>query len=202
MSPKEPRDTAKRMETARTLAEALPYMRKFAGQTFVIKFGGHAMGDEALSRTFAQDIVLLKQVGINPVVVHGGGPQIAEMLDRLKIKSEFIDGLRVTDKTTVEIVEMVLAGSINKQIVSRINEVGGTAIGLSGKDANLIEARKLERTRTTDSNIEKVLDLGFVGEPVRINTHALDVLSPGIVGISPTLAIGSSIRLAPASKAT
>ena len=191
MSPKEPRDTTKRMETARTLAEALPYMRRFSGQTFVIKFGGHAMGDEALSRTFAQDIVLLKQVGINPVVVHGGGPQIADMLDRLKIKSEFIDGLRVTDKTTVEIVEMVLAGSINKQIVSRINEVGGTAIGLSGKDANLIEARKLRRTRPTDSNIEKVLDLGFVGEPARINTHALDVLSSSdIIPVIAPLGLG------------
>lgn len=177
MSPEKPRETAEQMETARTLAEALPYMRKFSGQTFVIKFGGHAMGDDALSRTFAEDIVLLKQVGINPIVVHGGGPQIADMLERLKIKSEFVDGLRVTDKATVEIVEMVLAGSINKQIVSRINEVGGTAVGLSGKDANLIEAAKLEHTRATDSNIEKVLDLGFVGRPTRINTHALDVLT-------------------------
>ena len=162
---------------ARTLSEALPYMRKFAGRTFVIKYGGHAMGDEALGRMFAKDVVLLKQVGINPVVVHGGGPQIGAMLKRLQIKSEFVDGLRVTDRETVEIVEMVLSGSINKQIVSLINEVGGKAIGLSGKDGNLIQARKLRRTqRDDDSNIEKILDLGFVGEPQHINPEILETL--------------------------
>ena len=159
---------------AKTLSEALPYMRRYAGETFVIKYGGHAMGDPKLAGPFARDVVLLKQVGINPVVVHGGGPQIGEMLERLKIKSSFVDGLRVTDRDTVEIVEMVLSGSINKQIVTSINEAGGKAVGLSGKDGNLIEARKLRRThRESDSNIEKILDLGFVGEPHRINPHIL-----------------------------
>ncbi|NDF12810.1 MAG: acetylglutamate kinase [Proteobacteria bacterium] len=159
-----------------TLAEALPYMRQFAGETFVIKYGGHAMGDDALSKSFARDVVLLKQVGINPVVVHGGGPQIGKMLEKLKIKSSFVDGLRVTDKATVEIVEMVLCGSINKQIVMDIQEAGGMAVGLSGKDSALIEARKLRRTqRDPDSNIEKILDLGFVGEPVRVNPNILVV---------------------------
>ncbi len=168
-------DMEERLRVAATLSEALPYMRRFAGETFVIKFGGAAMGDESLARQFARDVVLLKQVGINPVVVHGGGPQIGRMLDRLKIHSNFVDGLRVTDAATVEIVEMVLAGSINKQIVSAINNAGGTAVGLSGKDGDLIVARRLERTvRDPDSNIEKVLDLGFVGEPERINPHLLE----------------------------
>jgi len=162
------------LDTARTLSEALPYMRRFADATFVIKYGGHAMGDDELARSFARDIVLMKQVGINPVVVHGGGPQIGAMLERLKIQSSFIDGLRVTDKATVEIVEMVLSGSINKQVVTAINGAGGTAIGLSGKDGRLIEARKLKRrSRDPDSNIEKLLDLGFVGEPARINPGLL-----------------------------
>jgi acetylglutamate kinase len=159
---------------AATLAAALPYMRRYAGKTVVVKYGGHAMGDEALGEFFAQDVVLLKQVGINPIVVHGGGPQIGQMLDRLKIKSSFVDGLRVTDRETVEIVEMVLSGSINKQIVSSINAVGGLAIGLSGKDAGLIRATKLERKHESDSHIEKVLDLGFVGEPQRINAKVLE----------------------------
>ena len=163
------------LDKAQTLSEALPYMRRYAGETFVVKFGGHAMGDASLAKKFARDVVLLKQVGIHPIVVHGGGPQIGQMLERLKIKSEFIDGLRVTDKATVEIVEMVLCGSINKQIVTEINEAGGNAIGLSGKDGNLIQARKLKKThRMSDSNIEKILDLGFVGEPSRINPHVLE----------------------------
>jgi acetylglutamate kinase len=162
---------------AAVLSEALPYMRRYAGKTILVKYGGHAMGDEAIAESFARDIVLLKQVGIDPIVVHGGGPQIGQMLQRLKIKSDFIDGLRVTDRATVEIVEMVLSGSINKQIVSAINRVGGTAIGLSGKDGDLIRARKLARTkRDPDSNIEKVLDLGFVGEPEAINTKVLETL--------------------------
>ena len=160
---------------ARTLSEALPYMRRYSGRTFVIKYGGHAMGDESLGELFARDVVLLKQVGINPVVVHGGGPQIGQMLERLKIKSSFIDGLRVTDQETVEIVEMVLSGSINKQIVTAINNQGGKAVGLSGKDGHLITARKLRRTqRDMDSNIEKILDLGFVGEPYQINPQILE----------------------------
>ena len=164
-------------QTAATLIEALPYMRQFAGSTFVIKYGGHAMGSEELARDFARDVVLLKQVGINPVVVHGGGPQIKAMLDRLKIQSEFVQGLRVTDAATVEIVEMVLAGNINKRIVTAIQEAGGQAVGLSGKDSRLIEATKLtKRVRSPDSHIEEVLDLGFVGQPARINTQLLDVL--------------------------
>ena len=163
------------LEKARTLSEALPFMRRYAGATFVIKYGGHAMGDADLAKLFARDIVLLRQVGINPVVVHGGGPQIGRMLERLKIKSAFIDGLRVTDKDTVDVVEMVLAGSINKSIVSAINEAGGFAVGLSGKDGNLIRAQRLRRTkRDPGSNIERILDLGLVGEPTEINPHILD----------------------------
>lgn len=161
---------------AHTLAEALPYMQRHEGHTFVIKYGGHAMGDDELAKLFAEDVVLLKHVGINPIVVHGGGPQIAEMLERLKIQSSFIDGLRVTDAATVEVVEMVLAGTINKQIAAAINGAGGFAVGLSGKDGNLIQAAKLRRTkRDPDSNIEKILDLGFVGEPRQISTHVLEV---------------------------
>src|SRR5512134_1653689 len=163
------------LEKARTLCEALPYMRRYSGASFVIKYGGHAMGDEALAGSFARDIVLVRQVGINPIVVHGGGPQIGRMLDRLKIKSEFVDGLRVTDKETVDVVEMVLAGSINKEIVSAINAAGGFAVGLSGKDANLLRAQRLRRTKQdSGSNIERILDLGLVGEPTEINPHILD----------------------------
>jgi acetylglutamate kinase len=160
---------------AETLAEALPFMRRHAGSTFVVKYGGHAMGDAIGGQQFAADIVLLKQVGINPIVVHGGGPQIGQMLERLNIKSNFIDGLRVTDAAAVEIVEMVLCGSINKQIVSAIGDAGGMAIGLSGKDGRLIVARKLRRTaRDPASNIEKIVDLGFVGEPQQINAAILE----------------------------
>jgi len=162
---------------AKVLSEALPYMRRHEGATFVVKYGGHAMGEEERAREFAQDIVLLRQVGINPIVVHGGGPQIGDMLKRLKIQSSFVDGLRVTDQATVEVVEMVLSGSINKQIVNAISAAGGTAVGLSGKDGGLIEAEKLTRTkRDPDSNIERVLDLGLVGEPSRINPRLLDAL--------------------------
>ncbi len=165
------------LQKATTLSEALPYMRNYAGETFVIKYGGHAMGDDELAALFARDIVLLKQVGINPIVVHGGGPQIGHMLTRLKIKSSFIDGLRVTDRDTVDVVEMVLSGSINKQVTAAINGAGGMAVGLSGKDGGLIRARKLRRPgRKTDSNIEKVLDLGFVGEPTAINADMLAAL--------------------------
>ena len=163
------------LRTASTISEALPYLREFAGETFVIKYGGHAMGDADLAERFARDIVLMKHVGINPVVVHGGGPQIGNMLERLKMQSSFVDGLRVTDKATVEIVEMVLSGSINKQIVSSINKAGGVAIGLSGKDGHMIEAQKLRRTqKDPDSNIEKILDLGFVGEPVIVIPDILE----------------------------
>ena len=166
------------LRTARTISEALPFLRRYAGKTFVIKYGGHAMGDSSLGESFARDVVLLKQVGINPVVVHGGGPQIGQMLERLKIKSEFIDGLRVTDAATVEVVEMVLSGTINKHIVASINAAGGRSVGLSGKDGNLIVAEKLQRTkRDPDSNIEKVLDLGFVGEPKEINPDVLEMFA-------------------------
>ena len=170
-------NTAKESHSqAQILSQALPFMRRYAGQTIVVKYGGHAMGDNNLAQLFANDIVLLKQVGIHPIVVHGGGPQIGQTLERMKIKSSFIDGLRVTDAETVDVVEMVLAGAINKQVSAAINEAGGLAIGLSGKDGNLIRASKIQRTkRDPDSNIEKVLDLGFVGEPDQINVHVLEV---------------------------
>jgi acetylglutamate kinase len=177
---------------ASTLSEALPYMRRYAGKTFVVKYGGHAMGDETVAELFARDIVLLRQVGINPVVVHGGGPQIGAMLSRLKIKSEFIDGLRVTDRETVEIVEMVLSGAINKQLAAMISAAGGVAVGLSGKDGGLIRAEKLTRTkRDPESNIEKVLDLGFVGEPKTIDTSIIGALQKsGIIPIIAPIGIG------------
>ena len=162
------------LEKAEILTEALPYMRRYAGKAFVIKYGGHAMGDASLAASFANDIVLLQQVGVYPVVVHGGGPQIGAMLERLKIKSEFIDGLRVTDSATVEIVEMVLSGQINKKIVADINAAGGTAIGLSGKDGGLIKVRKA--THLPKSKNEKEIDLGFVGEPKEIDPYILDAL--------------------------
>lgn len=166
---------AKWLEQAKLLSEALPYMKRYTDKTVVIKYGGHAMGDPEMAKLFARDVVLLRQVGLNPIVVHGGGPQIGAMLDRLNVKSEFIDGLRVTDEETVRIVEMVLAGSINKEIVSAINEAGGRAAGLCGKDSNLIRAKKLVRTkRDEESNIEKVLDLGLVGEPDVIDPHILE----------------------------
>ena len=182
------------LRTVSTLSEALPYMRQFADETFVIKYGGNAMGDGAVSRQFAEDIVLLKQVGINPIVVHGGGPQIGKMLERLKINSSFIDGLRVTDAAAVEVVEMVLSGSINKQIVSEINAAGGMAVGISGKDGQLIEARKLRRhAKDPDSNIEKILDLGFVGEPVRINPSILqEFAESNIIPVVAPIGIGEN----------
>jgi acetylglutamate kinase len=159
------------------LSEALPFMQRYWGKTVVVKYGGHAMGDEHLARQFAADIVQLKLCGINPVVVHGGGPQIGRMLDRLGIASRFEDGLRVTDRATMEVVEMVLAGSINKGVVSDIQRAGGRAVGISGKDGNLCLARKLSRTRRDpDSNIERVVDLGFVGDPERIDTTLLDTI--------------------------
>ncbi|CAA7611427.1 Acetylglutamate kinase [Candidatus Terasakiella magnetica] len=168
-------DRAAWLDRAKTLSEALPFMRQFSDQTLVIKFGGHAMESDDLARLFAHDVVLLKQVGINPVVVHGGGPQIDHMLKRLNIVTPRVDGLRYTDEATVEVVEMILSGKINKQIVSAINEAGGFAVGLSGKDGHLIRARKLRRTKKDpDSNIEKVLDLGFVGEPAEITPHILE----------------------------
>ena len=162
-------------EQARVLSEALPHMQQYDDEIVVVKYGGHAMGEEAMARDFARDIVLLEQTAINPVVVHGGGPQIAAMLKKLGIKSEFAAGLRITDAATIEIVEMVLAGSINKQIVGYINAAGGKAVGLCGKDGNMVQAKKVTRTVVDpDSNIEKIVDLGFVGEPDKIDTTMLD----------------------------
>jgi acetylglutamate kinase len=151
-------------DQARILSEALPHMQRYDEETVVIKYGGHAMGEEDAARTFARDIVLLEQTAINPVVVHGGGPQIASMLKRLGIESKFAGGLRVTDAATVEVVEMVLAGTINKQIVSHINQAGGKAVGMSGKDGNMVIAKQINP------------ELGFVGEPDKINTAVLDQL--------------------------
>lgn len=170
MSASDAQDQETGFAIARTLAEALPFIQTYDRKTIVIKYGGHAMGEEALAASFAQDVVLLKHLGVNPVVVHGGGPQIGRMLDRLAIQSRFEDGLRVTDAPTMEVVEMVLAGSINKQIVRAITAAGGKAVGLSGADAGLLRARKTtRRARDPDSHVERVLDLGFVGEP-----HAVD----------------------------
>src|SRR5262245_60595044 len=162
---------------ARLLAEALPYMQRYGGQTVIVKFGGHAMGEPQLSADFAQDIVLLKQSGVNPIVVHGGGPQIAGMLKRLQLKSEFVNGLRVTDKPTVEVVEMVLAGLINKDIVTAINRVGGKAVGISGKDANLMIAKKITEMPDPESNLMRAVDIGYVGDPAEINPHIVHVIS-------------------------
>lgn len=163
---------------ARFLSEALPYMQRYEDQSVVIKYGGNAMGDDSLAQAFARDVALLKQSGVNPVVVHGGGPQIGAMLDRMGIKSRFENGLRVTDQKTVEIVEMVLAGSINKQIVTMINAEGERAIGLCGKDGNLVYARKAEKkVIDPESNIERILDLGFVGEIDEVDRTVLDILA-------------------------
>src|ERR1700737_3022573 len=161
-------------DIAHVLSEALPHMQRYDEEIVVVKYGGHAMGEDDLAKSFARDIVLLEQTAINPVVVHGGGPQIGDMLARLGIKSEFAAGLRVTDAATIEIVEMVLAGSINKQIVGYINEAGGKAVGLCGKDGNMVVARKASRTMVDpESNVERIVDLGFVGEPEKVNITVL-----------------------------
>ena len=165
------------LDQARILSEALPHMQQYDEETIVIKYGGHAMGDEETAKAFARDIVLLEQTAINPVVVHGGGPQIATMLKRLGIQSEFAAGLRITDAATIEIVEMVLAGSVNKQLVGYINEAGGKAVGLSGKDGNMVKASKTTRSMVDpDSNIEKAIDLGFVGDPDKVDLTLLNQL--------------------------
>lgn len=164
--------------TAETLSEALPYIQRYDRQTVVIKYGGHAMVDEALSEAFARDVVLLKHLGVNPVIVHGGGPQIASLLDRLSIKSEFRDGLRVTDDATMEVVEMVLSGPINKSIVRAINKAGGKAVGLSGSDADMMRVKRATRTtRDPDSHVEQVIDLGYVGEPEAVDVAVLKLLT-------------------------
>ncbi|MBU2580508.1 MAG: acetylglutamate kinase [Alphaproteobacteria bacterium] len=162
---------------ARILAEALPYLIRYDEKTVVIKFGGNAMGDTALAEAFAQDVIYLKQSGVNPIIVHGGGPQIAKMLAKLSIESEFVNGLRVTDKPTVEVVEMVLAGAINKEIVSVINRQGGKAVGICGKDANLMIATKITEMPDPTSNIMQAVDIGYVGDPKYVNPHIVDVIS-------------------------
>ena len=181
-------------EQARVLSEALPHMQRYDEEIIVIKYGGHAMGDETVARSFARDIVLLEQTAINPVVVHGGGPQIEAMLKKAGVQSQFAGGLRITDEKTLEIVEMVLAGSINKQIVGYINAAGGKAIGLCGKDGNMVTARKVTRSvRDPDSNIEKVVDLGFVGEPAEVNTFVLDtVLGRELIPVLAPVAAGAN----------
>jgi acetylglutamate kinase len=181
-------------QQAQILAEALPYMQRYDEEIVVVKYGGHAMGQEDMAREFARDIVLLEQTAINPVVVHGGGPQIEAMLKRVGVKSQYAGGLRVTDEPTLEIVEMVLAGSINKQMVGYINEAGGKAIGLCGKDGNMVVARKLTRTVIDpDSALEKIVDLGFVGEPEKVDTTVLDqVLGRNLIPVLAPVAAGSN----------
>ncbi len=170
------RDNA--LQTAKILTEALPYIQKFTGRTLVIKFGGNAMVDEQLKQSFARDIVLMKLVGINPVIVHGGGPQIGELLDKLNIDSHFVDGMRVTDSKTMDVVEMVLGGAVNKEIVSLINHAGGKAIGITGKDGQLITARKMLVTRNNpEMEVPEIIDIGQVGEVEHINTSVIDMLT-------------------------
>ena len=165
------------LDKVATLIESLPYMKQYSGLSVVIKFGGHAMGEQASIEAFARDIVFLQQVGAKPVVVHGGGPQIGSMLARLEMESNFIDGLRVTDQQTISIVEMVLAGAINKSLVASISAAGGMSVGISGKDGNLIIAKKLShRTKDTDSAIENLVDLGYVGIPDKVDKQVLDAL--------------------------
>ncbi len=166
------------INTAKVLTEALPYIQRFTGKTLVIKFGGNAMVDEHLKRSFARDIVLMKLVGINPVVVHGGGPQIGTLLKELGIQSTFVNGMRVTDTKTMDVVEMVLGATINKEIVSLINSAGGRAIGLTGKDGHLIKARKMTVThKTPEMEAPEIIDIGHVGEVAKINTDVIDMLT-------------------------
>ena len=187
-------DQAYYIHKASTLVEALPYIREHAGKIVVIKYGGHAMGDPKLSKSFSKDIGLIREIGIQPVIVHGGGPQIGTMLKKKNIETKFVQGLRITDKETVKIVEEVLANEINKEIVSSINESGGKAIGLAGNRDNLIKASKLKvSVRETDSNLEKILDIGFVGEPIKINSEIiLDRLEKGYIPVIAPLGTDNS----------
>ncbi len=180
-------------DQADLLVQALPFLRRYAGITVVVKYGGHAMGNEALAAQFGRDIALLKQVGVNPVVVHGGGPQINAMLQRLAIPSSFVDGLRVTDASMVEVVEMVLAGTVNKHVAGLINQAGALAVGICGKDGGLIRARKLTRTvRDPDSHIERALDLGFVGEPESVDVRVIHALTgAGLIPVIAPVAMGA-----------
>lgn len=193
-APFERRQLANWRRTARTLVEALPYILRYDAKTIVVKYGGHAMGETGVSDHFAQSVVLMKQTGIDPVIVHGGGPQIGAMLDRLNIKSEFIDGLRVTDKSAIEVVEMVLTGSINKALVSAINSAGGRAVGLSGKDGNLIVAKKLSKVkRDATGNVERIVDLGFVGEPDDINPEVLEtIMNSDLIPVVAPIGVGKN----------
>ena len=182
---------------AETLIEALPYLKRYEGRTFVVKYGGHAMGDPALAHDFAEDIVLLKTVGINPVVVHGGGPQIGRMLKALGIESHFVNGLRVTDKATAEVAEMVLSGAINKELVSWIAKAGGRAVGISGKDGAMVTARKMAAQKVgkaiadPDSGEAIIVDMGYVGEPHRIDTSLLETLTgAGLIPVIAPIAVG------------
>jgi acetylglutamate kinase len=185
MSRHEPDKSA--LAKAEILTEALPFMQRYAGKTFVVKYGGHAMGDPEAAMDFAEDIVLLKAVGINAVVIHGGGPQIGAMLAKLGVESSFVDGLRVTDSETAKVAEMVLSGAINKELVSWIAQAGGKAVGISGKDGGFVIAEKVKRTtRDPDSNIERVVDLGFVGEPKHIDCTILNTISAS--GMIPVIA--------------
>jgi len=192
-NPHDPAQRAFLLAKAETLVEALPYLQRYAGQTFVVKYGGHAMGDPELARDFAEDVVLLKAVGINPVVVHGGGPQIGNMLKKLGVESRFVDGLRVTDKATADVAEMVLSGAINKELVGWIAGAGGKAIGISGKDGGLVTASKVQRTtKDPGSNIEQAVDLGFVGEPERVDTSIIDTISSaGMIPVIAPIAAGA-----------
>jgi acetylglutamate kinase len=178
---------------AEVLTEALPYMQRYAGATFVIKYGGHAMGDPQAARDFADDVVLMKAVGINPVVVHGGGPQIGAMLKKLGVETSFVDGLRVTDAETAKVAEMVLSGAINKELVSWIAAAGGKAVGISGKDGGFVTAEKVTRTtRDPESNIERAVDLGFVGEPKSVDRTILDTISAaGMIPVVAPIGVGS-----------
>jgi len=187
----EPHDPAM-LAKAATLVDALPYLQRYAGRTFVVKYGGHAMGDPKLARDFAEDVVLLKAIGINPVVVHGGGPQIGAMLKTMGVESQFIDGLRVTDAQTAKVAEMVLCGAINKEIVGWVSQAGGKAMGLSGKDGGMVTARKVQRTaKDPDSHIERAIDLGFVGEPDAIDTSVIETVShAGMIPVIAPIAAG------------
>ena len=179
-------------QQAKILAEALPHMQRYHRATVVIKYGGHAMGDPALADAFARDIVLLRQSGVNPIVVHGGGPQIGAMLKRLNITSDFVHGLRVTDKATIEVVEMVLAGAINKQIVAAINAQGGRAVGISGKDAGLCRAKRIDRMADPETGEMKDVDIGFVGDPEAMNPSIVDALvEKGFIPVVAPLALSA-----------
>ena len=181
-------------DRAKILIEALPYIRRFNGATIVIKYGGHAMVDEQLKREFALDVILLKYVGMNPVVVHGGGPQIGDFLKKLSIKSEFVDGMRVTDRQTMDVVEMVLVGKVNKEIVNLINQNGGIAVGLSGKDGKLISAKKMKYMRKRDEDpVPEIIDMGMVGEITSVNTGILvNLMEKEFIPVIAPVGFGSS----------